>query len=63
MLIALFAPGFVRFGVIAGETLIENVNAAAGDQDFVAINSTGVEIDALKISPHGSTSPAKMFSG
>lgn len=54
VLVALVMIGFVCFAATSGEAKNVNqmVNVTVGDQDFLLINSTEVEIYALYVTPH-----------
>lgn len=56
LFVALILVGFICFPVITTEakTVDRNVKVTFGDQDFLLINSTGVEIYALYVTPHNS---------
>ncbi|MGI8555643.1 MAG: hypothetical protein ACR2LT_04730 [Pyrinomonadaceae bacterium] len=48
--------GFIGFAAISTEAknVNRNIKVHFGDQDFTLVNSTGVEINALYITPHNS---------
>lgn len=56
LLVVLITVGFICLPALSSEakTMNQNIKANFGDQDFLLINSTGVEINALYITPHSS---------
>jgi hypothetical protein len=56
LLVVLITVGFVCLPAISTEAknIDQNVKVNFGEQDFLLINSTGVEINALYITPHNS---------
>ena len=54
ILMILVMVGFICFPAISTEakTKDQNIKVNFGDQDFILINSTGVEIYALYVTPH-----------
>ena len=56
MLAVLMLVGFIFMSVTTGaaKNVNQTLNFNLGDQDFTLINSTGVEINALYVTPHNS---------
>ena len=56
LLVVLALVGFICLPAISGEAknVSQNIKVTVGDQDFTLINSTGVEINALYVTPHNS---------
>ena len=54
MLVVLAMVGFICLPAISTEAknVNQNIKVTVGDQDFLLINSTGVEIFALYVTPH-----------
>ncbi len=56
LLVVLVTVGFICLPAIStgAKTVNQNIKVNFGDQDFLLINSTGIEINALYITPHSS---------
>lgn len=54
LLVVLALVGFICLPAISSEAknVNQNIKVTVGDQDFTLINSTGVEINALYVTPH-----------
>lgn len=54
LLLVLLMVGIIGISAISTEAKVspQNIKVTAGDQDFLLINSTGVEIYALYVTPH-----------
>ena len=56
LLVVLALVGFICLPALSSEAknVNQNIKVTVGDQDFTLINSTGVEINALYVTPHNS---------